>query len=76
MKHFLWLIASLVVAINLGIASALAGDKEGCFSKNADVKIRGCSAIIDAGTETPTVIAQAHLILGDSYFRKGDYSPF
>jgi tetratricopeptide (TPR) repeat protein len=73
MKHFIWFIASLVMALNFGVDSALAGDKEDCFSKSADVKIRACSAIIDAGTESPTVMARSHQILGNSYFRKGDY---
>ena len=73
MKHFIWFITFLVMAVNWGVAPALAGNKEDCFSKNADVKIRGCSAIIDAGTESPTVMARAHQILGNLNFRKGDY---
>lgn len=73
MKNFIWFIAYIVMVGNLGVAPALAGDKEDCFSKNADVKVLACSAIIDAGTESPIVLARAHQIIGNSYFRKGDY---
>lgn len=73
MKCFIWFVAYLTIAANFGIAPVLAGYKEDCFNKNAEAKILGCSAIIDAGTESPTVMAQAHLILGNSYFRKRDY---
>ncbi|MEQ1519436.1 MAG: tetratricopeptide repeat protein, partial [Usitatibacteraceae bacterium] len=67
-KSVLWLIAYSVIVV-----PAIAGAKEDCRSKDAERQIRGCSAIIEAGTESPSVMAEAHYNLGGSFYTKGDY---
>jgi tetratricopeptide (TPR) repeat protein len=63
-------IACLVLA--LCPIAALADDLDDCNSLDADARIRGCSAIIDSGTETAKIVAMAHNNRGAAYRSKGD----
>jgi tetratricopeptide (TPR) repeat protein len=47
-----------------------ADDIAACNNANPEVKIFGCSAIIDAGTEAPEMIATAHFNRGLAYHAK------
>jgi tetratricopeptide (TPR) repeat protein len=57
--------ACLVIAFQ-----AKADDIAACNNANPDVKIFGCSAIIEAGTEAPETIATAHFNRGLAYHAK------
>ncbi len=50
-----------------------ADDWEACQNANPDVRIFGCSAVIDAGTDTKKNIALAYSNRGLAYGDKGEY---
>lgn len=52
---------------------AHADDWDDCNSTDADVRIRGCSAIIEAGTDTAKNVEKAYYNRGNAYQDKGDY---
>jgi tetratricopeptide (TPR) repeat protein len=64
----------LAVAACLAFAcQARADDIAACNNANPEVKIFGCSAIIDAGTEAPEAIATAHYNRGLAYHAKREF---
>ena len=52
--------------------AAKADDRADCGDSNPDLAISGCSAIIDAGSETKENIAVAHRLRGIAYGKKGN----
>jgi tetratricopeptide (TPR) repeat protein len=61
----------LAIATCLVFASEVqADDIAACNNANPEVKIFGCSAIIEAGTEAPEAIATAHFNRGLAYHAK------
>src|SRR5262249_12533243 len=71
-KNSVLAVSALVVALS---ASALADDKDkqDCANKDPDRAIRGCTAIIEHGNETPNIFATAFANRGVAYARKKDY---
>jgi len=64
----------LAIAAGLVFAfQARADDIAACNNANPEVKIFGCSAIIDAGTETPETIATAHFNRGLAHHAKREF---
>jgi tetratricopeptide (TPR) repeat protein len=63
----------LAIAACLAFAfEARADDIAACNNANPEVKIFGCSAIIDAGAEPPETIAIAHFNRALAYHAKGE----
>jgi len=60
------------LALTLCPLAALADDRDDCNSIFADTIISGCSAIIDAGTETARNAAITYGRRGNAYYDKGD----
>jgi tetratricopeptide (TPR) repeat protein len=71
-KNSVLAVSALVVAMS---ASAVADDKDkqDCANKDPDRAIRGCTAIIEHGNETPNIFATAFANRGVAYARKKDY---
>jgi tetratricopeptide (TPR) repeat protein len=66
--RLLFLMLALLVT-----SPAMADDLKDCKSTNIDLTIRGCSAVIDAGTTTPINMVAAFSNLGIAYRNKGDF---
>lgn len=66
----------LIVGLALALLAlpAHADDRADCdASKDPDTTIKGCSAIIDVGTDTAAIIALAHHLRGAAHHGKGEY---
>ena len=63
---FVLVVASFAPAVR-------ADDWDACINSNPDVTIFGCSAIIDAGTDTKKNIAAAYINRGNAYDDKGEH---
>jgi tetratricopeptide (TPR) repeat protein len=65
----------LVIGLGLVLgAPAWAGDREDCAQDNdLDLSIAGCTAIIDAATDTATNIFRAYYYRGNAYAVKAQY---
>ncbi len=65
-----WFFPLAIAACLVFAWQAKADDIAACNNANPEVKIFGCSAIIDAGTEAPEAIATAHFNRGLAYHAK------
>ena len=68
-----WFFPLAIAAGALFALEARAGDWDACRNDNPDVSIFGCSAIIEAGTDTTKNLANAHYLRGNAYFRKTEF---
>ena len=71
MRRLYWLFPLAIAAWAAFALAARAGDREDCNSSNDEVKILGCSAVIEAGKDKKN-IAKAHYNRGNAYQRKGE----
>jgi tetratricopeptide (TPR) repeat protein len=66
------LVAAYVFVVSLS-ASAVAGDQEDCSSDNSDLRIRGCTAIVESQPEIKQTLAIAYYRRGLAYASKKEY---
>ncbi len=68
--------AALIMAMALCVAPATAQTLDDhwkrCEDKNADIRIGGCTSVIQSGQETTANVAIAHIKRGLAYSWKGD----
>lgn len=72
MRRLYWLFPLAIAACAVFALAARAGDREDCNSSNDEVKILGCSAVIEAGEDSVKDTAKAHYNRGNAYKRKGE----
>ncbi|MGH6907325.1 MAG: tetratricopeptide repeat protein [Aestuariivirga sp.] len=63
----------LVLLAGLTAASARADNWADCKSPTPDLRIQGCTAIIDAGTDTAGNLGVAYNNRGNAYSNKNEY---
>jgi tetratricopeptide (TPR) repeat protein len=68
-----WVFGLFALAVTAFAPAVHADDWEACQNSNTEVKIVGCSAIIDRGTDTNENIAIAYYNRGNSYFDKDEH---
>ena len=54
--------------------AAAADDLAGCFEEEGEAAISACTAAISSGKQQDADLAIAHIVRGNAYFIKGDYS--
>ena len=62
-----------ILAVALFAPAVRANDWDACKNSNPKVSIFGCSAIVDAGTDTKENIDTAYYKRGNAYSHKGEY---
>jgi tetratricopeptide (TPR) repeat protein len=72
MKHLIRILGLVALMAACFPLAARADNRDDCNNSNPDLAISGCSAIIDAGTETKENIAVAYRLRGIAYGKKGD----
>ena len=68
-----WVFGLFVLMVASFAPAVRADDWEACGNSNPEVSIFGCSAIIDAGTDSRENIAIAYTNRGNAYHNKGEY---
>jgi hypothetical protein len=68
-----WFFSLANAACVMFALEARAGDWDACKNDNPDVSIFGCTAIIDAGTDSTRNLAIAHYNRGRAYRDKGEF---
>lgn len=71
--RFRWGLAIANLAVIFFAFPAFADDHADCANKNPDTSIKGCSAIIEAGTETKAILALAYHLRGAAHHGKGAF---
>jgi tetratricopeptide (TPR) repeat protein len=72
MKRRYWAFGLLVLIATSFESVTRADDMDACSNSIADLAISGCSALIDAGTDTRKNIFLAHVRRGDAYASRGE----
>ncbi|MGH6854589.1 MAG: tetratricopeptide repeat protein [Aestuariivirga sp.] len=68
-----FVLLQLVLLAGLTAASARADNWSDCTGETPERSIQGCTAIIDAGTDTAKNVATAYNNRGFAYYDKGEY---
>ncbi len=68
-----WVFGLFVLMVASFAPAVRADDLDACGNANPDIRISGCSAIIDAGTASREIVANAYINRGVAYDSKGEY---